>query len=81
MGHPKNILFSRIENLNIENYHDTKKLTVSQKIPLTWSISLHMVKMSTFPQTLPKVFEKKNTSLPTPHFIQFLLNKQYFQTH
>ena len=32
MSHPKNIVFSWIENLNIKNYHDTKKLTVSQKI-------------------------------------------------
>ena len=46
MGHPNNMVFSQIENLNIENYHDSKKLTVSQKLSLTWSISLHVIKMS-----------------------------------
>ena len=35
MGHPKNVVYSQIENLNIENYPDTKKLTVSQKVSLT----------------------------------------------
>ena len=46
MCHPKNTVFSRIENLITEKYHDTKKLTVSQKISLTWSVSLHVIKMS-----------------------------------
>ena len=26
MDHPKNMVFSRMKNLNIENYHDTKKV-------------------------------------------------------
>ena len=42
----ENMLFSPIENLNIENYHYMKKLTVGPKIPLTWSISLHVIEMS-----------------------------------
>ena len=46
MGHPKNIGFSQLENLNTENYQDTKNLTVSQKNSITWSISLHTKKMS-----------------------------------
>ena len=49
MRHPKNMVFSRIENLNTENYDDTKKLKVSQKTSLTWSISLHVIKMSQNP--------------------------------
>ena len=49
MGHKKNMVFSRIENLNIENYHDNKKLTVSQKISKTWSNSLRVIKMSQNP--------------------------------
>ena len=46
MGHPNNMVFPQIENLNIDNYHDTKKLTVSMKMfhskltqgtqPLSW---------------------------------------------
>ena len=55
MGHPKNMVFPQIENLNIENYHDTKKLTVSMKISLTWSIALHVIKMSPPPPSL--IFE------------------------
>ena len=43
------MLFSQIESLNIENYHGIKKLTVYQKISLTWSISLHEIKMSQNP--------------------------------
>ena len=46
MCHPQNMFFSLIENLIIENYHDTKKLTVSQKMSFTWSVSLHVKKMS-----------------------------------
>ena len=49
MGHPKNMFFSGLQNLNTGNYHDTKKLTVSQKNSITWSISLHMIKMSQNP--------------------------------
>ena len=49
MGQLKNMFFSRIENLTIENYHGTKKLTVSQKISLTWCVSLHVIKMSQNP--------------------------------
>ena len=45
----KTCFFSRIENLTIENYHGTKKLTVSQKISRTWSVSLHGIKMSQNP--------------------------------
>ena len=54
MCHPKDMVFSLIENLIIENYHDTKKLTVSQKISFTWSVSLHVIKMS---QNPPLIFE------------------------
>ena len=39
-----------LRKLNIENYHDNKKLTVSQKISLTGSIFLFIIKMS---QNLP----------------------------
>ena len=49
MSHPENMVFSRIENLTTENYHDTNNFTVSQKISLTWSISLHAIKMSQNP--------------------------------
>ena len=49
MDHPKNMIFSRLEDLNTENDHNTKKLTVSQKNSLTWSISLHPIKMSKNP--------------------------------
>ena len=49
MDHPKNMAFSRIENLNTENYSETKNLTASQKISLTWSVSLHVIKMSQNP--------------------------------
>ena len=31
MSHPRKMIFSQTENLNAENYHDTKKLTVSKK--------------------------------------------------
>ena len=46
MGHPKNMVFSWLEKLNIKNYHDTKKLTVNQKNSLAWSVALHAIKMS-----------------------------------
>ena len=39
MDHPKNMVFSRLENVNTEN-------TVSQKISLTWPIYLNEIKMS-----------------------------------
>ena len=39
-----------------ENYLDTKKLTVSQKISLTWSISLHVTKMSQNPPQVLNLF-------------------------
>ena len=57
MCHPKNMVFSLIENLIIENYHDTKKLTVCQKISFTWSISLHVIKMSQTATAPPLIFE------------------------
>ena len=44
MDHLKNMAFYRIVNLNSENYHNTNNLTVSQKISLTWSISLRVTK-------------------------------------
>ena len=31
MSHPRKMVFSQTENLNAENYHDNKKLTVSKK--------------------------------------------------
>ena len=40
---------SQTENLNTENYHDTKKLMVSKKNSLTSLISLHVIKMSQNP--------------------------------
>ena len=40
---------SQTENLNTENYHDTKKLTVSKKNSLTSLISLHVIKTSQNP--------------------------------
>lgn len=43
IGNPKKKFSSWIENLNIEDYHDPKKLTACQKISLAWSISLHLV--------------------------------------
>ena len=46
MGHPKNMVFSWLEKLKTKNYHDTKKLTVSQKNPLAWSVALNAIKMS-----------------------------------
>ena len=42
-----------MENLIIENYHDTKKLIVRQKISFTRAISLHVRKMSQPPPPPP----------------------------
>ena len=50
MSHSKNMIFPQIENLNIENYHENKTLSVSQKISLTWPVSSDVIKMS---QNLP----------------------------
>ena len=36
---------SQIENLKIEKYYNTEKFTVSQKISLTWLVSLHVIKI------------------------------------
>ena len=52
MGHLKNMVFSRLENLNTENYHGTKKLTGNQKNLNAWSISLHVMQMSQPPSPL-----------------------------
>ena len=60
MGQLKNMFFSRIENLTIENYHGTKKLTVSQKISLTWSVSLHVIKNVTKPLIFESVLNVNN---------------------
>ena len=62
MCHPKNMVFSLIENLIIENYHDTKKLTVSQKISFTWSVSLHVIKMSQNPPKFLNLFSSAMVS-------------------
>ena len=45
-----------MENLIIENYHDTKKLIVRQKISFTRAISLHVRKMSQPPPPPPPYF-------------------------
>ena len=62
MCHPKNMVFSLIENLIIENHHDTKKLTVSQKISFTWSVSLHVTKMSQNPPYFLNLFSNAMVS-------------------
>ena len=45
MSSLKHVFFFN-RKLNYWNYHDTKKLTVGQKISFTRSISLHVIKMS-----------------------------------
>ena len=49
MSHPKKIVSSKIENINIKNYHDPKNITVSKKTSPSWAIYLHVVEMSQNP--------------------------------
>ena len=60
MGHLKNMVSSWLTKANIENYHH-KKLTLSQKISLTGSIFLLVIKMSQ--PTPPPPSTRNNVSL------------------
>ena len=66
MGHLKNMVSSWLTKANIENYHH-KKLTLSQKISLTGSIFLLVIKMSqpTTSPLHPPLFETMCHSYPT----------------
>ena len=50
------MVFPRRENLNIQNYHETKKLTLSQKDLLKWSLSLRAVKIPQNPASFLSLF-------------------------
>ena len=59
------MIFPRIENLNIENDHENKTLSVSQKLSLTWPVSLDVIKMSQNPPWFFNLFRTVGPSLAT----------------
>ena len=78
MGHLKNMVSSWLTKANIENYHH-KKLTLSQKISLTGSIFLLVIKMSQ-PTPPPPLYSKQCvTVIPQINTPKHVPNKSKMQ--